>query len=59
MLITRYAIDPLYPPPSGYATSKKTSYDALTELKFEIIFDSAKENSIQEMQKVPQVSEQA
>ena len=49
MPITRYAVDPFYQPPAGYASSKKTSFDALTELKFEIIYDSTKESTIREL----------
>jgi len=39
-ILSRIAIDPLFPPPADFGLHKKTTVDILPENKFELIFES-------------------
>ena len=46
MYVIRFAVDPLFPPPTnGFSSSKYNTNDILPELKFELIFDAAAESN--------------
>jgi len=40
----KIAIDPLFPPPEGAYTRKASSYDHITEIKYDLVFDERIEN---------------
>jgi hypothetical protein len=41
IILTRIAVDPLFPPPPSFGTSNRTTNDILPDIKFELVFDEA------------------
>jgi len=38
-ILIRIAVDPIFQPPIDFAISKRSSYEILPEIKFELVFD--------------------